>query len=81
MVDNDAIKKRLKAAMQIAENQKCVECSEGKPTWASIIVPPKDAPEGSPTIAALCCYQCSTPHRSLGTHICRAKSCNLDECK
>jgi hypothetical protein len=71
------LKQRLKAVMQKSENQRCCDCSDVRPTWASLIVPKK---VDGPIIGVLCCYQCASSHRSLGTHICRVKSCSLDEC-
>ncbi|KAG7372364.1 putative GTPase activating protein [Nitzschia inconspicua] len=75
------LKQRLRAIQNESGNLICVDCGDKKPTWASLLVPPCDAPQGSPTLGALCCYQCSGIHRSLGTHICFVRSITLDEWK
>ena len=76
----NVMKQRLRAVMARPENQVCVDCSERKPTWATLIVPPPDAPPESETIGAFCCFQCSGAHRALGTHICFVRSTTLDDC-
>ena len=75
------IKTRLKAIQNESSNLICVDCGDKKPTWASLLVAPSDAPPNTPTIGALCCFHCSGIHRSLGTHICFVRSVTLDECK
>ena len=75
-------KAQLKALMAVPENKTCLDCNDRRPTWASIIVPPKDAPARFKIpIGGFCCYQCSGAHRRLGVHIAFVKSTNLDECK
>eukprot|EP00980_Cylindrotheca_fusiformis_P013260 scaffold3373_cov137-Cylindrotheca_fusiformis.AAC.20 len=75
------MKKRLKALMALPENQVCSDCPEKKPTWASLIVPPPDAPPGTEKIGAFCCLECSGSHRRLGVHISFVRSVNLDSWK
>ena len=62
---------------------KCADCEDKRPMWASLIrTPPSTVPTNTPRfVAAFLCYHCAGHHRSLGTHICRVKSCTLDECK
>ncbi|KAG7366485.1 putative GTPase activating protein [Nitzschia inconspicua] len=81
MADQKLMKKRLKALMQRPENQVCSDCPEKKPTWASLIVPPPDAPPGTEKIGAFCCLECSGSHRRLGVHISFVRSVNLDAWK
>ena len=66
----------------------CADCDDKRPMWASLIRTPSSStgggavPTNTPrTVAAFLCYHCAGHHRSLGTHICRVKSCSLDECK
>ena len=75
------LQQRLKSLMERPDNQVCADCYDKKPTWASLIVPPTGSPDGSETLGAFMCFQCSGAHRALGTHICRVKSTNLDSCK
>ena len=87
---NSTNKRRIAVCLSKPNNQSCCECSDPKPTWASLIVPPpaslliipssQQRKQQFPTIGVLCCYQCAGLHRSLGTHICRVKSCHLDDC-
>lgn len=50
-------------------NGYCVDCNAEKPEWASI------------NLGVLMCLQCSGVHRSLGTHISKVRSLDLDvEC-
>eukprot|EP00339_Tiarina_fusa_P008793 CAMPEP_0117077480 /NCGR_PEP_ID=MMETSP0472-20121206/54639_1 /TAXON_ID=693140 ORGANISM="Tiarina fusus, Strain LIS" /NCGR_SAMPLE_ID=MMETSP0472 /ASSEMBLY_ACC=CAM_ASM_000603 /LENGTH=876 /DNA_ID=CAMNT_0004803849 /DNA_START=90 /DNA_END=2720 /DNA_ORIENTATION=+ len=81
MTCNETIKQRLKDVWLRPENQVCSDCSDKKPTWASLIVPPEDAHPESQIIGAFCCFQCSGIHRSLGTHICFVRSVTLDDWK
>mmetsp|Transcript_11444 Transcript_11444/g.27315 ORF Transcript_11444/g.27315 Transcript_11444/m.27315 type:complete len:712 (+) Transcript_11444:522-2657(+) len=76
----DEIKAELKELMQLPENMICSDCDDKRPTWASLIVPPPNAPFKDP-IGCFCCFQCSGPHRMLGTHISFVRSTNLDEWK
>jgi hypothetical protein len=77
---DDIIKIRLKALTDAT----CADCSSTRPSWASLIRTPHTStpvPINVSTLAAFVCYHCAGHHRSLGTHICRVKSCTLDECK
>jgi Putative GTPase activating protein for Arf len=69
----------LKGLLKLSGNDKCVECGDLKPSWGSIIVPPKSAPPDSQFIGCFICMHCSAAHRSLGTHICFVRSITLDE--
>jgi stromal membrane-associated protein len=75
------LKKKLKTLMSLVENQTCSDCPEKKPTWASIVVPPPDAPQGTEKLGAFVCLECSGSHRRLGVHIAFVRSVNLDSCK
>ena len=81
------IQQRLKLAMQSNGNTQCIDCEAMKPTWATFVKAPiqddlsSTSASSTTTVAALCCFHCSGYHRSLGTHICRVKSCTLDSCK
>ncbi|KAL9190887.1 hypothetical protein ACHAXT_000593 [Thalassiosira profunda] len=74
-------KRRLKALMLRPENQVCSDCPERQPRWASLIVPPPGAPQGSLPMGAFCCLECSGSHRRLGVHISFVRSVNLDSWK
>lgn len=81
--DEKQLQLRLKAVASRSENHKCCDCSDPRPTWASLIMPPPDVIKDNKLgeiLGAMCCYNCAGHHRSLGTHICRVKSCNLDTC-
>lgn len=49
------------------ENLICFQCGNKNPKWASV------------TIGLLICYNCTTLHRSLGTHISFVRSIELDK--
>lgn len=54
---------------KVAGNDFCVDCGAAAPEWASI------------NLGVLMCLQCSGVHRSLGTHISKVRSLELDtEC-
>jgi hypothetical protein len=80
MPSQKKLKQRLRELMNTPENSVCVDCNDRRPTWASLIVPPPDAPFSDP-IGCFVCYHCSGAHRRMGTHICFVRSTNLDECK
>jgi hypothetical protein len=80
MVSQDDLKAQLHELMNLPENMHCVDCGDRRPTWASLIVPPKSVAFADP-IGCFCCYHCSGAHRRMGTHICFVRSTNLDECK
>ena len=80
MASQAEMKAKLKELMENPENMKCLDCNDKRPMWASLIVPPKNAPFKEP-LGCFCCYQCSGAHRRMGVHICFVRSTNLDECK
>lgn len=49
-----------------SENRRCVDCGVAAPKWCSL------------NIGLLTCLQCSGGHRSLGTHITKVRSLELD---
>jgi len=51
------------------ENYQCADCTNKKPTWASI------------NFGVFLCIRCSGIHRQLGPHITRVKSAKLDKWK
>ncbi|CAE7437758.1 AGD3 [Symbiodinium microadriaticum] len=54
---------------RVPGNDRCVDCGAEAPDWASI------------NLGVLMCLQCSGVHRSLGTHISKVRSLELDtEC-
>jgi hypothetical protein len=65
--------------MNRPENQRCSDCNDMKPTWASLIVAPPGT-DGA-AMGAFCCFHCSGAHRRIGVHICFVRSVSLDECK
>ena len=57
----------LKTLQKLPGNDKCADCNNPNPTWASI------------NIGILICIKCSGIHRKLGSHISRVKSLELDD--
>ena len=73
------LRKRIAVLQKRGENKICLDCPEKRPTWATLIQPFKDnAPLGMQTLCAFVCLNCAGAHRTLGTHLCRVKSTNLD---
>ncbi len=58
--------KILKELMMRPENRKCVDCRKRDPRWASW------------NLGVFFCIRCSGIHRSLGVHISKVKSVDLD---
>jgi hypothetical protein len=78
--DDDIVKARLKALTDPA----CADCSATRPNWASLIRTPHTSipvPNNVSSVVAFVCNHCVGHHRSLGTQVCRVKSCTLDKCK
>jgi Arf-GAP/coiled-coil/ANK repeat/PH domain-containing protein len=50
----------------VAGNSECADCGAANPDWASV------------SLGVLMCLQCSGHHRSLGVHISRVRSLQLD---
>jgi hypothetical protein len=81
MSSDKELKPRLRSLMERPENQRCCDCNDQKPSWASLIVPPPGCAQKASTLGAFCCFLCSGAHRRLGVHICFVRSLTLDECK
>jgi len=57
----------LDAILKAAGNQRCADCGDRAPRWASV------------NLGVLVCINCSGIHRNLGTHISKVKSTTLDQ--
>ncbi|KAH9814882.1 hypothetical protein DFH28DRAFT_285544 [Melampsora americana] len=68
--DNKALNARhaetLKAMLRLPENKTCADCKRNDPRWAST------------NLGCFMCIRCSGIHRSMGVHITRIKSIDLD---
>ena len=62
-----ALQKRLNACLKKPENVVCAECPSRLPRWASM------------NLGVFICTNCSGIHRSLGVHISRVRSTQLDK--
>ncbi|CAN9510861.1 unnamed protein product [Ophioblennius macclurei] len=56
----------LEAALRGAGNQRCCDCQEAEPRWASV------------NLGVTVCIECSGIHRSLGVHLSKVRSLTLD---
>ncbi|PWO00411.1 ArfGap-domain-containing protein [Tilletiopsis washingtonensis] len=63
---NDANARTLRALVKQPENKTCVDCKRNDPRWASW------------NLGCFLCIRCSGIHRSMGTHISKVKSIDLD---
>lgn len=54
------------ALRQLPGNDRCADCSQTSPDWASL------------NLGILICIECSGTHRNLGSHISRVRSLDLD---
>jgi stromal membrane-associated protein len=63
---NDANHKTLKELSGRIENRKCADCKAKDPRWAST------------NLGIFICMRCAGVHRSLGTHISKVRSIDLD---
>ncbi|CAG8589267.1 159_t:CDS:2 [Paraglomus occultum] len=63
---NEQHAKILKECLQRPENRHCADCRRKDPRWASW------------NLGIFICIRCSGTHRSMGTHISRVKSIDLD---
>jgi hypothetical protein len=72
-----SLQARLDIVSKKAENQRCCDCFEKQPGFASIIA----SLVGDP-IGAFLCFQCSRVHHDLGNNHCYVLNiCNPEECK
>ncbi|CBQ72456.1 conserved hypothetical protein [Sporisorium reilianum SRZ2] len=62
----EANAKILRALVKSADNKVCVDCKKNDPRWASW------------NLGCFLCIRCSGIHRSMGTHISKVKSIDLD---
>lgn len=62
----DANARTLRALVKQTENRSCADCKRNDTRWASW------------NIGCFLCIRCSGIHRSMGTHISRVKSIDLD---
>jgi hypothetical protein len=53
--------------LKVPGNEKCIDCGESSPTWASV------------NLGVFLCLHCSGKHRALGVHISRVRSLMLDK--
>nr|XP_055053529.1 BAR_ACAPs and ArfGap_ACAP domain-containing protein [Misgurnus anguillicaudatus] len=56
----------LRVALQGKGNQRCCDCGEAEPRWASV------------NLGITMCIECSGIHRSLGVHLSKVRSLTLD---
>ncbi|RKO90336.1 Arf GTPase activating protein [Blyttiomyces helicus] len=63
---NDRHTKILKELMARVDNRRCADCRKKDPRWASW------------NLGIFVCIRCSGVHRSMGTHISKVKSADLD---
>ncbi|EGG16247.1 pleckstrin domain-containing protein [Cavenderia fasciculata] len=66
---DDKLKERLKELIRNPDNSTCADCGSPDPQWASV------------NLTVFVCIVCAGVHRSLGVHISRVKSVNLDSWK
>ncbi|CAB9516480.1 ArfGAP with dual PH domains [Seminavis robusta] len=72
---------RLKACQELPENQKCAECGEDKPAWASLLKAPAalSSTTDKKKLGVFCCYKCCSYHFQMGRDICQVKNIKSSE--
>jgi stromal membrane-associated protein len=63
---HDSHKRILTGLMKQEENRSCADCGARGPTWASV------------NLGVFVCLNCSGIHRSMGVHLSKVRSANLD---
>jgi hypothetical protein len=72
-----SLQERLDIVSKKVENQRCCDCFDTQPRFASII-----ATLVGDRIGAVLCFQCSRVHDDLGTDLCYVLNIsNVEECK
>ena len=69
IVDNEIRDKVMANILAKPQNQVCFDCGSKAPKWSS------------PYLGIVICYECSSKHRSYGTHISFVRSVDLDNWK
>ena len=69
IVDNEIRDKVMEKILAKPQNQVCFDCGSKAPKWSS------------PYLGIVICYECSSKHRSYGTHISFVRSVDLDNWK
>ncbi|CAB9516479.1 Stromal membrane-associated protein 2 [Seminavis robusta] len=67
---------RLRSCRHQLQNQKCADCGEENPAWASLLKTPANLSGGydKKKLGVFCCYKCCSYHFQLGRDVCEVKN-------